>query len=152
SNFVTVSLSSGTGPLQGTTALDIGTGAGNGTATYTNLRIDAAGTKQLTATAAGLLPAVSNTFTISASTTPSQLAFGVQPSTTTAGAAINPAVTVLVEDQFGNVITGDNATTVTVTSNPGSFNGSSTTSMLDANGVATFNNLRIDTAGSYTIT
>jgi len=47
---VTVSLTSGTGPLQGTTTLNIGTAGGNGTATYTNLRIDAAGSgKQLTA-------------------------------------------------------------------------------------------------------
>src|SRR5439155_8639490 len=46
---VTVSLSSGTGPLQGTSTLDIGTAAGNGTATFTNLRIDSAGAgKQLT--------------------------------------------------------------------------------------------------------
>src|SRR5207247_11413782 len=37
---VTVSLSAGTGPLQGTSTLDIGTAAGNGTATFTNLRID----------------------------------------------------------------------------------------------------------------
>ena len=40
---------SGTGPLQGTTSLDIGTNAGKGVALFTNLRIDAAGTKQLTA-------------------------------------------------------------------------------------------------------
>ena len=41
--IVTVTLSSGTGPLQGTTALDIGTGAGDGMVSFTNLRIDPEG-------------------------------------------------------------------------------------------------------------
>src|SRR5205814_275237 len=40
---VTASLTSGAGPLQGTTNLDIGTGGGNGTGSITNLRIEAAG-------------------------------------------------------------------------------------------------------------
>ena len=61
---VTVTLTSGTGPLQGTTMLDIGTSAGNGTVSFTNLRIDPAGTKQLTASANGLTPALSATFSI----------------------------------------------------------------------------------------
>src|SRR5262249_1962451 len=43
---VAMSLSSGTGPLQGTTSLDIGTGAGNGVVAYTDLRIDVTGSKQ----------------------------------------------------------------------------------------------------------
>jgi hypothetical protein len=49
-----VSLTSGTGPLQGASSLDIGTAAGNGTASFSNLRIDAASTNnQLTAIANG---------------------------------------------------------------------------------------------------
>jgi YDG domain-containing protein/Big-like domain-containing protein len=62
--LVTVTLTSGTGSLQGTTTLDIGTSAGNGTVSFTNLRIDPAGTKQLTASASGLTPTVSATFSI----------------------------------------------------------------------------------------
>jgi len=61
---VTVALSSGTGTLVGTTTLDIGTGAGNGTVSFTNLRIDAAGVKRLTASATGLTSAESDPFTI----------------------------------------------------------------------------------------
>jgi hypothetical protein len=61
---VTVTLSSGTGPLQGTATLDIGTNAGNGTVSFTNLRIDPAGDKQLTASASGLTAAVSATFNV----------------------------------------------------------------------------------------
>src|SRR5207237_6080185 len=42
--IVTLTLTSGTGPLQGTTSLDIGTNAANGVAAFTNLRIDLTGT------------------------------------------------------------------------------------------------------------
>ncbi|HAV61912.1 MAG TPA: hypothetical protein DCY13_06065, partial [Verrucomicrobiales bacterium] len=62
--MVSVTLTSGTGPLQGTTALDIGTAAGAGTVSFANLRLDPAGTKQLTFSAAGLTDAVSATFTV----------------------------------------------------------------------------------------
>jgi hypothetical protein len=63
--MVTLSLSSGTGPLQGTTSLDIGTAAGNGTVTFSGLRIDAAGAgKQLTAASAPLTSATSSTFAV----------------------------------------------------------------------------------------
>ena len=61
---VTLTLSSGTGPLQGTTTFDIGTGAGDGTASFTDLRIDPAGDKQLTAMASGLTAAVSAIFNV----------------------------------------------------------------------------------------
>jgi hypothetical protein len=61
---VTMTLSSGTGTLLGTTTLDIGTAGGSGTVSFTNLRIDAAGTKQLTASASGLTSAVSATFDV----------------------------------------------------------------------------------------
>src|SRR6185436_9067008 len=62
---VTVSLSAGTGPLLGTTTLDIGTGAGNGIISFTDLGIDAAGTdKQLTASATGMSSATSSVFTV----------------------------------------------------------------------------------------
>src|ERR1044071_9377129 len=65
SNVVSVALSSGTGPLLGTTNLNIGTGSGTGTVTYTNPEIDAGGTnKQLTASAPGLTSGLSGTFTV----------------------------------------------------------------------------------------
>jgi hypothetical protein len=67
---VTTALSSGTGSLQGTTTLDIGTNAGNGMISYTDLQIDTAGAnKQLTAVATGLSNAVSGIFTVKANQT-----------------------------------------------------------------------------------
>src|SRR3989441_3045162 len=67
SRNVTLTLTAGTGPLLGTATLDIGTSAGNGTVSFTNLQIDAVGTgKQLTAAASGMTNAVSTTFGVSA--------------------------------------------------------------------------------------
>ncbi len=61
---LTVTLTSGSGNLQGTQTIDIGTSAGNGLATFTNLKIVGAGDKQITASASGLTDAVSSTFTV----------------------------------------------------------------------------------------
>ncbi|MEW6302152.1 MAG: Ig-like domain-containing protein [Verrucomicrobiota bacterium] len=62
---VTITLSGGSGTLSGTTTLDIGTGAGNGTVTYTDLQVDTAGAgAQFTASAPGMISAVSNTFNV----------------------------------------------------------------------------------------
>ncbi len=81
----------------------------------------------------------------------SQLDFGQQPSTTTAGQTISPAVTVDVEDPYGNRVTSDSST-VTVTLSSGTFaSGSATVSAAASSGVATFSALTIDRAGSYTL-
>ncbi len=79
--------------------------------------------------------------------TATKLAFGVGPSTTSAGSAISPAVTGLVQDQFGNTVTG-NSSTVTISSGNTAFAGDSTLSVAAVNGVATFSNLKPTTAGS----
>jgi hypothetical protein len=63
----------------------------------------------------------------------SQLVLGQQPSTTTSGQAISPAVTVYVEDQYGNVVTSDSST-VTVTLTSGTFEGGSATASATASG------------------
>src|SRR5438552_3960098 len=102
--LVTNTLSAGTGPLQGTTSFDIGTSAGNGTVTYTNLRIDAAGNgKQLTAAATGLTSGLSSTFAVSAAAAANFVVAG-HPSPVTAGATNN--FTVTARDAFGNTATG----------------------------------------------
>src|SRR5262249_47759483 len=77
-------------------------------------------------------------------------AFLQQPTNTTAGAAITPAVTVQLLDQFNN-LTGSTATVTLVANGPGPFTGGSTTSVAAVNGVATFNNLHLNTAGTYTL-
>ena len=80
-----------------------------------------------------------------------KLAFGQQPTNVVAGnGTINPAVTVYVEDANGNVLLTDNSNvTLSVASGPGTLGGTTTVAAVD--GVATFNNLSLDTAGSYVL-
>src|SRR5207249_4054230 len=118
---VNVSLTSGAGALQGATSLDIGAAAGNGTASFTNLRIDAAGANdQLTASASGLVNAVSGVFTINAGSA-AKLTIQTQPSATAvAGVVFGQQPVVRIEDQFGNLRSSDNSTVVTAARAAGS--------------------------------
>jgi hypothetical protein len=82
------------------------------------------------------------------------LVFLQQPSDTGAGQTITPAVMVAVVDRFGNVVTGDNADTVTLAlgTNPGGGTLSGALIVTVTNGVATFADLSIDQAGDgYTL-
>jgi hypothetical protein len=124
-----------------------------GVATFSNLILDSAGTFTLTEDATGgLTGADSNSFTIYP-IAPDHLAFGVQPSDTTAGVAIRPAVQVEVLDKYGNLVSTDNTDQVTlsVDSGPNGFDGGSTMTVTASGGVATFGNLILDIAGSYTL-
>src|SRR5439155_17784412 len=109
-----------------------------------------AGAYTVTAAASGVGTPASFSLT-NLATTANHLAFGQQPTTTTATAAINPAVVVDVVDQFGNVAAS--SAPVTVSANgPAAFTAASTVSTPAVAGVATFNNLHLNTDGSYTIT
>jgi hypothetical protein len=150
SSTVTVAL--GANPAGGTLSGTTTVGAVNGIATFSNLAIDkAAAGYTLQATDGSLGAAVSTTFDITS--LPHHLAFGQGPSNTTAGQAINPAVAVVVLDQFGSPVTNDSSTvTVALAANPlgGTLSGTLTATVV--NGVATFSNLSLDKAGSgYTL-
>jgi hypothetical protein len=82
------------------------------------------------------------------------VAFLTQPGTTTAGAAISPALQVAVEDAANHIVSGDNSSvTLALGSNPGSGTLSGTLTVAAVNGVATFSNLSLDKAGNgYTLT
>jgi hypothetical protein len=111
------------------------------------------GTYHLTFTANnGVGQQASQSFTLTVqSAQASKLAFTSSPTSGTAGQALSPSVTVAVEDQFGDVVTSD-STTVTLTLSTGLFStGSATANAQAVNGVATFSNLIVDTAGSYTL-
>jgi hypothetical protein len=96
-------------------------------------------------------PATSNAFNIVAGA-PTQLLFLQQPTNGTAGVALSPAVTVRVLDSKGNVVSADtHSVTLTVTG-PGGFDPGATRTAAFSNGVATFNNLVFDVAGTgYTL-
>ena len=81
-----------------------------------------------------------------------KLAFGQQPTTTAAGASISPAVTVQIQDQFGNVTTSTANVAMAIGTNPAGGTLSGTTSVAAVNGTATFSTLNIDKAGTgYTL-
>jgi hypothetical protein len=118
-------------------------------ATFTGLSLDAAGSYTLSATDGTLAGATSNSFTTSPAAA-SKIAFVQQPTNATAGNAISPSVTVGVEDQFGNIVTTDNSNvTLSVATGPSALLG--TLAVAAQNGVATFNNLSLNTDGSYTL-
>lgn len=143
---IQLTLSSGT--LNGTTTQTIV----NGVATYSDLSINTVGTGYtLTANSVNVGPpplvtAISTPFNIGAGPA-TQLVFGQQPTDTSAGQYVNPAVTVLVEDAGGNVLTGDSGTVVTisVTTPCGAITLEAET---DSAGIATFPTLRLNTVAT----
>jgi len=148
---VSISLTSGAGPLQGTTSLDIGTNAANGVATFTNLRIDAVGTKQLTASSAGFTNAVSSSFAVS-SAPATRLTLQTQPSSTaTAGLVFIQQPVVRIEDTLGNLISSDNSTVVTATRSSGAGTLQGTVTATAVNGIAAFTDLSHTLATNITI-
>jgi hypothetical protein len=82
-----------------------------------------------------------------------ELIFIQQPSNASVNGTISPAVTVEEKDQLGNVLTSDNTGQITLTltsSNGATLSGGGTVTVSD--GVATFSNLSVNTAGTYTLT
>src|SRR5262249_25590112 len=110
------------------------------------------GSQTVTATDTGnaTITGTSNAVTVNPAA-PARLAFGTQPGTTATGQAISPAVTVRILDAFDNLVTSDNTDQVTVgvASGPGSFTGTSTTTVTASGGIATFSNLVLLTPGAY---
>ena len=82
---------------------------------------------------------------------PVKLAFLQQPSNALAGATISPAVQVVVEDNGGNVLrAATNPVTLALVGNSGGLAGTLTAT--PQNGIATFSDLSVGTAGSgYTL-
>jgi subtilase family serine protease len=132
------------------------TAADNGVHTFTNLvALKTAGSQTVTAKDTAN-SSISGSATVSVSAAAaSKVAFGQQPTNSTVGGTISPAVTVRVLDAYGNLVTTDNSDQVTVAigANPGGGTLSGTTTVTVSGGVATFNNLSIDKAGNgYTLT
>src|SRR5205814_138572 len=147
-----VTVAIGTNPSTGTLSGTKTVAAVAGVATFSGLSIDKAGTGYtLTATGAG--STTSAAFNITAGTA-TQLVFSVQPSTTTAGAAITPAVQVTAHDASDNTAPGFTGNvTVAIGTNPGSGTLAGTATVAASAGVATFANLSIDKTGTgYTLT
>src|SRR6185436_9095959 len=133
-------------------ALDIGTNAGNGLVTFTNLELDIAGTdKQLTANASGLSNALSTVFTVG-SAAAHHLGIQTQPSASAAaGVTFSPQPVIRIEDQFGNLRTSDNTALVTASRGTGTASLQGTTTIKASGGLVTFTNLSYNLAETITL-
>ena len=149
STVVTVALSSGAGPLQGTATATVS----GGIATFTNLSDNLAGTISLKFTSGSLAAATSNNIAVSPAAA-SQLVITQQPSAAPiAGVAFATQPVVKEEDAFNNVITTDSTHTVTAArggTGTAPLQGSSLT-VTFASGVATFSGLFYDKAETMNI-
>jgi hypothetical protein len=130
--------------------------AAGGVATFSTLSVDSVGAGYtLGASASGLAGATSAAFNVTAAP-PTRLSFAVQPSRTTAGTAIAPAVKVAVRDSLGNVVTASTArVAVALTTGTGKAGAhlGGTTTVSAVSGVATFSTLTVDSVGTgYTLT
>jgi len=149
---LTIGTNPGGGALTGGTAVaDVA-----GVATFSGLTINKAGVGYTLSASStpSYPPASSSTFNITPAA-PTQLAFVQGPTTTVAGTAMTPAVTVAVEDANGNVATGDTGTTIglTIGTNPGGGTLTGGSAVADVAGVATFSGLSINKVGTgYTLT
>ena len=153
SSGATVSLAIGTNPSSGTLSGTTSHGATNGLATFSGLSINNAGSGYtLIASSTGLTAATSPAFDISVGSA-TKLGFSVQPTTTTGGAAITPAVQVEIQDIGGNrVSAATNSVTLAIGANPNSGTLAGTKTVAAVNGVATFSGVSIDSAGTgYTL-
>jgi hypothetical protein len=91
----------------------------------------------------------SSTLTITSALPPAKLAFVQQPTSALTGATISPAVTVAVEDSNGNPVTS--ATNPVTLALVGGTGLGGTLTATPQKGVATFSNLTVSTAGTYTL-
>ena len=142
---ITATLSAG-GTLVGTTTVN----AINGIASFSNLAVSGPGTYTLAFASGTLTGATSATFTI-APLPPTQLGITTQPGGAQTGSALAPQPVVEVRNAGGSVVAGaTNAVTATLIGSGGTLSGATTVNAI--NGVATFSNLVITGAGSYTLT
>src|SRR3989475_568008 len=148
-----VTVAIGTNPGGGTLAGTTSVAAVNGVATFANVSIDKVGTGYtLAASATGPGGATSTAFNITPAAA-SHLVFSAQPTTTTAGSVITPAVQVTAQDAQGNTASGFTGNvSVAIGTNPGGGTLSGTATAAAVGGVVSFGSLSIDKAGTgYTL-
>lgn len=146
STTVTLTLTGGVFATGSTTVTATTTG---GVATFSSLIINTVGNYTLTASV-GSLAGSSFTVAIIPATAKQPVWQTAPASTAVAGTTLTP-VLVTVNDAFGNQVTS--SATVTMKLTGGKFaNGSTTVTVAAVNGVATFDSMIINIAGSYTLT
>jgi hypothetical protein len=151
SNTSTIAAAVASGPGYAASGSVTSVAAVSGVGTFSNLTFDTAGTYTLRVSDGSLTGGTSGTFTVSPAAA-SKLVISQTPASGSAGQALSPALTVVVEDVYGNTVTSNSSSiAVSVASGPGGFATGSTTSVAASGGVASFSNLIFDTPGSYTL-
>ncbi|MFI5379194.1 MAG: choice-of-anchor tandem repeat GloVer-containing protein [Tepidisphaerales bacterium] len=132
-------------------------GAANGANAWAGLLLDTHGNLFGTTPSGGDVAADPNgqgygiVFELALIGPPAKLAFVQPPSFASAGQTISPAVTVAVEDAAGHLIATDSSSVTLAVSNPSNATLNGTLTVAAVNGVATFSDLSLPTAGSYTL-
>lgn len=124
----------------------------NGVATFDDLSLNRSGAGYTLQATFGPAFVTSNAFDISPGA-PHQLNFTFHPTNANVQEILSPAVQVMVQDQFGNLITdATNAITIALGNNPSNATLSGALTRDAGNGVATFNDLRVSKLGNgYTL-
>ncbi len=144
---ITAALDSGAGPLLGTTTVTL-TG---GVAAFAGLSDNTAETITLGFNGGGLTSLRSDSIVVSAGAAVGLvIAIGPYPSVT-AGTPLTDPIVINEVDQYGNIVKGDNSTQVTASLASGAGNLIGTTTVTVQDGVASFNDLEDDTAGTLTL-
>lgn len=148
---VTLLLGSGNGPLSGTLSQN----AVNGIATFGDISVDAAGTDVITAIDGALAAANSSSFVVSAAPqdVATQLVFGQQPTDGVAGVALNPPLSVYLEDPKGHVVATDSsAVTLSLAAGSTANSPTGTLTVNAVDGIARFSNIIFTSAGTAALT
>lgn len=144
-----VTLSIASGPAGATLQGGAQASAINGVATFTGLSLPIAGTYTIAARDGTLTQAVSASFI---STGVPSLVFVQQPTNTTAGVPVSPAIVVDIDSAAGPLATSDNSiVTLSILSGPSGANLGGTVTVNAIGGVATFNDIVPTVPGTYTL-
>jgi hypothetical protein len=148
---ISLSLAKASGP--GTcTGLGPVTTDGSGRATFSATSCDTAGTVTLTASSSGLTPVTTGNIVITAAPpVPTSLAFETQPTSTYLGTILAP-VRVGIRDQQGLLLPSASATVTVALTTPGGAVLGGDSQNATSSGVATFSDLTVNKAGTYTLT
>jgi parallel beta-helix repeat protein len=137
-----------TGPAGASLGGTFTVAAQNGIATFNALSLPVDGNYTLSFSDGSLTGATTNSFSIGM-LAPTSMTIILQPADTTAGKTV-PTIDVEVKDQFGNRIDGSDVSIALATSPSGASLGGTAT-LATSNGVASFSNLVLDQAGTYTL-
>lgn len=144
-NNVSLTVSTGTGSLIGTSSVT----AVSGAVTFSGLKMTVAGSKVITASAGGLTSAISDGFTVQHGS-PDKLTLVTPPSENLANTVLTTQPVVQIQDQYGNPITTgvDASAPVTVSLKSGTGNLDGTLTLPANQGVVSFSDLKFTQGGT----